>query len=292
LATRRQPEDPQQAPNPIHPPQVVERDDPSAHFAERYRVVESLGGDLYVHERRGRLRRPSHEVRGLNHDRFFLAEKRPDGTYTVTLTEAGVKTFETALGIANDLGGSSLISPYSTIADIMERTATREELSDELRSDDRGLLHWLRVLVLRRKLRGSERPDLRQRIIGHVGKILIVLLFVYWTIQQFATAIGDIVAIPGILGNAPADILHPLSAFGQVGANISDAGHHFLLGVVGIHLVWLVAVLIKPFARIYRKDQIISGERSMLRMLNTMLRRIARGMKRARSRREPAHSTG
>jgi hypothetical protein len=225
---------------------------------------------------RSRTPRAEAEIRGLHHDRFFLAEQRPDGTYGVALTEQGVKTFETALGIAHDFGGSSLISPYSTIADIMERTATREELSEVLRSDLAGLLRAIRLTVLRRKLRGSERPTPRQIVIGHLGKVIIVLLFVFWTLQQFITAVEDITAIPGILSSVPTDLLHPTAPFGQIGSNISDAGHHFLLGIVGIHLTFIAGALIRPFARIYRKDAIIPGERLVLQLTNSALARLSR----------------
>ena len=214
-------------------------------------------------------------ARGLDGDRFFLAENRPDGTYAVSFTEEGIKTFETALGIAHDLGANSLISPYSTIADIMERTATREELSAELRGARGGVLGFIRLAVLRRKLRGTERPSARQAIVGHVGKVIVVLLFVVWTIQQFIVAVQDITAIPGILSSLPTDLLHPTAPFQSIGSNISDAGHHFLLGIVGIHLAYIAGALIRPFARIYRKDAIIPGERACLRLANRFLARLS-----------------
>jgi hypothetical protein len=103
-----------------------------------------------------------------------------------------------------------------------------------------------------------------------------VLLFVFWTLQQFVTAVQDITAIPGILSSVPTDILHPTAPFGQVGSNISDAGHHFLLGIVGIHLAYFVGVLVRPFTRIYRKDAIIPGERFVLRVTNRFLARLSR----------------
>jgi hypothetical protein len=249
--------------------------DPSTVFADRYQVLQTAGGDLRVESRVRSVGVPR-DLQDLEDDRFFLAEKRPDGTYSVTLTEQGVKTFETALGIANDLGGSSLISPYSTIADIMERTATREALSEELRREPHDSLRAVRLRVLRRKLRGSERPTLRQAMVGHVGKLIIVLLFVFWTLQQFIIAVQDITAIPGILSNIPTDILHPTASFGQVGSNISDAGTHFFLGVIGIHLAYIAGALIHPFTRIYRKDAIIPGERPVLRFTNWSLARLSR----------------
>jgi hypothetical protein len=244
-------------------------------FEERYRVLETPGGDLRV-ETRADTSPVAERIRGLHHDQFFLAEQRPDGTYGVTFTEEGIKTFETALGIAHDLGGNSLISPYSTIADIMERTATREDLSEVLRSQLHGLLRFVRLAVLQRKLRGSERPTAHQIAVGHIGKLIIVLLFVFWTLQQFVTAVQDITAIPGILSSVPTDLLHPTAPFGQIGSNISDAGHHFLLGIVGIHLAYIVGVLVRPFARIYRKDAIIPGERFFLRVINRFLARFSR----------------
>lgn len=256
-------------------PETDSRRDPATIFEDRYRVLETADGDLRVQPRREQVS-VTHRLRGHDDGRFFLAEQRSDGTYGIALTEQGVKTFETALGIANDLGGNSLISPYSTIADIMERTATREELSEVLRQEPHTLLRAVRLAVLRRKLRGSERPTRHQAAVGHVGKLIIVLAFVFWTLQQFITAAQDITAIPGILSNVPTDILHPTASFGQVGANISDAGHHFLLGVIGIHLAYIAGALIHPFARIYRKDAIIPGERSVLRLMNWSLAQLAR----------------
>jgi hypothetical protein len=256
-------------------PDAHDPHDLSTVFEDRYRVRETPGGDLRVETRRPTLR-AGDQIRGLDQDRFFLAEQRQDGNYSITLTEQGVKTFETALGIANDLGGSSLISPYSTIADIMERTATREELSEVLRSDLRGPLRFARIVVLRRKLRGSERPTPWQGMVGHLGKLIIILLFVFWTLQQFITAVQDITAIPGILSTLPSDILHPAEPFERVGSNISDAGYHFLLGIAGITLTYIVASLIRPLARIYRKDAVIPGERLVLRLINTCLARLSR----------------
>lgn len=238
----------------------------------RTRDTLSRAGGVTLRQPRPRLAK---DIRGLNHDRFFLAEQRSDGTYGVTFTEQGIKTFETALGIAHDLGGDSLISPYSSIADVMERTATREAVSDVLRSELRGFLRLFRLTVLRRKLRGSERPTVRQAIVGHIGKLIIVLLFVFWTMQQFITAVQDITAIPNILSNVPVDLLQPTAPFGHVTSNVSDAGHHFLLGIVGIHLAYIIGALIRPLARIYRKDAIIPGERLALRLTNHVLTRIA-----------------
>jgi hypothetical protein len=217
-------------------------------------------------------RRPAGiDTAGDQSGRFFSAEQTRDGTYAVTFTEEGIATFETALGIASDLGRNSRISEYSTIADIMERTATREDLSEALREGGNSPLQAVRIAVLRRKLRGSERPTATQAWIGHIGKIAIVLLFVIWTAQQLIAAVQDITAIPGLLLNAPVDILHPTAVFSQVGANISDAGTHFVYGVVGLHLIYIAIALIRPFARIYRKDQIIPGERPLLRSLKRLL---------------------
>jgi hypothetical protein len=69
---------------------------------------------------------------------LFVARRQPDATYSIALTEEGVENFETALGIADDFGGKTRISPQSTISDIMERTATREELSRVLRQGGSG----------------------------------------------------------------------------------------------------------------------------------------------------------
>lgn len=207
---------------------------------------------------------------------FFVARKQPDGTYSLGMTDEGVQTFETALGIADDLGGRTRISPYSTIADIMDRTATREELSTVLRRGGHGVGYEARVLVLRRKLRGSEKPSAEQRTIGHIGKIVILAIFALWALKQFAIAIQDIEDIPGILANIPSDILHlhPTSAFGDVGNKIADAGDHVLYGVLGACLTYLLAKLIRPFARIYRKDQLLTGERTVLRLASAGLRRV------------------
>lgn len=206
---------------------------------------------------------------------FFLAHKQPDGTYSITLTDEGIQTFETALGIADDLGGKTRISPFSTIADIMERTATREELSQLLRRGSTTLLLRIRRSVLRRQLRGSEKPSGWQRTIGHLGKAAIVGAIGVWTLRQFGTAIQDIEDIPGILANIPSDILnlHPTSAFQEVGARISDAGNHVLIGVLGALLTYVAAKVIRPFGRIYRRDQLIPGERLALRLVNWALRR-------------------
>jgi hypothetical protein len=206
---------------------------------------------------------------------FFLAERQNDGTYSVTLTDAGMQAFETALGLADDLGGRSRISPYSTIADLMERTATREELSQLLRRGGQGLLYRVRLAVLRRKLRGTENPSSYQRLLGHIARAVIVVLVGLWALNQFAIAVRDIEAIPGILARLPTDLLHlqPTLAFSQVGARISDAGQHVLYGVLGACLTYVLAKLIHPFARIYRKDQVVPGERPTLRLVNRALRK-------------------
>lgn len=206
---------------------------------------------------------------------FFHAEGRPDGTYTITLTEDGLRTFETALGIANDLGGQTRISTYSTIADIMERTATREELSAVMRSETGGVLRAARITVLRCRLWGSEEPSLPARLAGHLGKLIVVGLILLWTFVQIATAIADIAAIPGILANIPHDILnlHPTSGITDVGRDISDAGTHALYSVVGFCLAYLTGLAIKPLRRIYRHDQIIPAERPAVGALAAVLRR-------------------
>lgn len=245
--------------------------------APHYPVVEEIASPRNADERRSEIREPirdAHRVPGIDHDRFFLAERGADGTYTVNLTEPGMVAFETALGIANDFGTNTLISPYSTIADLMERNATREELSAEMRRDREGVLHWLRRAVLKRKLRGSENPSSSQRTISHIGKTIIVLLLVYWTLQQFAVAIGDIKDIPGLLSALPQDILNPTAGTDAIGAKFSDAYTHLILGVVGAHLVYLMAKLIRPLTRIYRKDQLVSGERFVLSALDWLLKKL------------------
>lgn len=208
---------------------------------------------------------------------YFLAEQQADGTYRVALTEDGIETFETALGIAGDLGGKTRISTQSSIADIMERTAVREELARLLRHGGNDAVHRLRVHVLRRMLWGSEEPGPRERLIGHLGKILIVGALALWTLAQFVIAVQDIAAIPGILANLPNDLiqLHPGSAFSDVGARISDAGHRVLVGVFAFLLTYLVAKVMRPFDPIYRKDQLLPGERPVLRRVREWLRRAA-----------------
>jgi hypothetical protein len=210
-------------------------------------------------------------------DVLFRAQKREDGTYTVSLTEDGVEKFETALGIAADFGRHTAISPYSTIADIMERTATREELSEVLRSDRDDLPHRLRRSVLKRKLRGSERPSGEQRTVSHIGRMVIVGLVGAWALKQFGVALKDVGDIPGILANLPSDILNlqPMQAFDQVGNNIHDAGWHVLLGTVGALFTYVAAKLVRPFARIYRKDQLVPGERPTVGCATSVLRRVS-----------------
>jgi hypothetical protein len=210
---------------------------------------------------------------------LFLAERRPDGTYTVTLTEDGIETFETALAIARDLGSNTRISTQSTIADIMERTATREELSRVLRRGEGGRVRQARVIALERQLRGSEEPSPVERTIGHLGKLIVIAVIALWTFQQFAIAIGDVEAIPGILAGIPNDILHlhPTDAFGEVGNRIADFGTHVLYGILGACLTYVVAKLIRPFGRIYRRDQILPGERPFMDLVTMALRRADRG---------------
>lgn len=206
---------------------------------------------------------------------YFIAERVENGNYMVTLTEDGVDRLETALGIAGDLGAATTISSRSTIADIMDRTATRDELSRTLRRGDSHPVHRARVAVLKRRLRGSERPSTAQRVAGHAGKALIVGLIGLWSLRQFGIALGDIESIPGILGNIPNDILNlqPAQAFSDVGAAINDAFAHVLIGVLGCLLTYLVAKLLKPFARMYRRDQVVPGERTAVGFLTWLLRR-------------------
>jgi hypothetical protein len=251
---------------------AVSTNAPSA-ARETYRVARSRHGEIRDTRRHAGLPQSTHAaeaVSGVGGDRlFFLAEKQSDGTYAITLTEEGVQTFETALGIADDLGGKTRISSFSTIADIMERTATREELSYLLRQAGTGMLYHSRMRVLRRKLRGSEKPSLSQRTIGHVGKAVILGIIALWTLQQFVIAIQDIADIPGILAGIPGDLiqLHPTSAFGDVGNKISDAGYHVVIGALGCVFTYIAAKLIRPFGRIYRKDQILPGERVVLGLI-------------------------
>lgn len=207
---------------------------------------------------------------------FFLAERQADGTYAVTLTDSGMQKLETALGIADDLGGQSRISPRSTIADIMERTATREELSQLLRRGGDTFAYRLRLGVLHRRLRASEAPSAQQKTISHIGKALIVAIVGVWALMQFVAAVQDIAAIPGILAGIPSDIfhLHPTSAFAEVGSKISDAGTRVLAGVLGSLLTYVVSRLIQPFAPVYRMDQLVPGERLALRVVNDVVRRL------------------
>jgi hypothetical protein len=214
------------------------------------------------------------ERRPVGEPLFFLAEAQPDGTYRVTLTEEGLSTFETALAIARDLGGQTRISTRSTVADIMERTAIREELSEVLRQEDGSMLRSLRILLLRRMLWGSEEPSHASKIIGHIGKLLVIGTLLVWTLLQVWIAISDIAAIPGILAGIPSDILnlHPTSAFSDVGQRISDAGTHVLYAALGACFTYVASKLIKPFARIYRHDQLIPGERLLFGGLAAFLR--------------------
>lgn len=209
---------------------------------------------------------------------FFLAQHQPDGTYSVTLTEEGIETFEIALGIAHDLSSKTSISSQSTIADIMDRTASREELTRLLRRGGAGLLYRIRILVLQRKLRGSDEPSAHQRAISRMGKALIVIIVGLWALQQFGAALQDIGDIPGILAGLPGDIvnLHPAAAFDQVGNRVSDAYRHILFGVLGVCLTYIMAAVIHPFGTIYRKDQLLPGERPALRLLNRLLRTVDR----------------
>jgi hypothetical protein len=203
---------------------------------------------------------------------YYLAQPQADGTYSVTLTEDGIEMFEVALGIAHDLSSRSPISPDSTIADIMERTATREELSRVLRQGYGGLPRRVRTLVLERKLRGTEKPSSGQIAISRIGKALIVCLVALWAVQQFAITMQDIGDVPRILAGLPGDIvnLQPAAAFDQVGNRISDAYRHILVGVLGACLTYIVATVLRPFGTIYRKDQLVPGERTALRLLNEL----------------------
>ena len=255
-------------------------DEPPAASRELFRVVAGPDGVLRIEDQHATIQEPVETApvsSGTVGDcLFFLARRQPDGTYSITLTEEGVQTFETALGIANDFGGKTRISTYSTIADIMERTAIREELSALLKRGGDGLIYRIRRAVLRHRMRGSERPAGWQRAIGHFGKVVVVGVVAFVALKQFGTAIQDIEDIPGILANVPSDILHfhPTSAFGEVGDKIADAGTHVLLGVLDALLAYVVAKVIRPFSRIYRHDQIVPGERPVLELTSAVLRRL------------------
>ena len=198
---------------------------------------------------------------------FFIANQVSDGTYSVALTAEGMEAFETVLGIGQDLGGRSTISPSSTIADIRERAATREELATATRQSNSSHLHALRLAVLRRRLQGSDQPSPREKLLGRAGRGLIVGLVLVWTLLQFLSSVLDVAAIPAILAGTPVDLLqlHPLSAVSDSAAKIGDAGLHLLYGVVGVVLTVAVAMVVRPFARIYRRDQILLGERPVMR---------------------------
>jgi hypothetical protein len=206
---------------------------------------------------------------------FLVANQAPDGTYSVSLTAEGIEAFETALGIAQDLGGRSTISPSSTIGDIRERAALREELSAVRRQSGSSRVHALRLAVVRRRLQGSNRPSAREKLLGHVGRVGIVGLVLVWTVMQFLTSVLDVAAIPGILAGIPGDLLqlHPLSAVTDSGAKLSDAGLHLLYGVVGVVLTFVAAMLVRPFSNIYRRDQVLIGQRAVMRWAAAWLRR-------------------
>ncbi|HEX8918345.1 MAG TPA: hypothetical protein VF898_07570 [Chloroflexota bacterium] len=242
-------------------------------------MVETEKTVLQREQRRGGLNRFSPESPKLpssaNEELLFLADQKADGSYVVTLTEEGVERFETALAIAGDLGGKTKISSESSLADVMERTATREDLSRLMRMGGDGLLFHMRLLVLRRKLRGSEKPSPYHATISHIAKVAIVCVVALGALLQFAMAIQDIEAIPGILTNVPSDILnlHPTAAFDAVGNKISDFGQRVLFGVLVACLAFVAAALIHPFGKIYRKDQLLPGERALFRLINAALRR-------------------
>jgi hypothetical protein len=209
---------------------------------------------------------------------LFLAERQEDGTYRVALTEQGVESFETSLGVARDLGRSSRISAQATVADLMERAAMREELSALLRADPAGTIHRFHIAVLRWKLHGTERPAGFERVASHLGRALIPLLMALWSLQQFGVAAQDIQTIPGILAHIPSDILHlQLTApFTAVGRRIADADHHLLLGLAGMILTFIAATAVRPFLTIYRKDAVVPGGRAALRLAHAGLHRLDR----------------
>jgi hypothetical protein len=205
---------------------------------------------------------------------LFAAEQRSDGTYSLSLTEMGIRRFETALGIAEDFGRDSRVSNQSSIADLMERASTRDELSLALREGGTRLTDRIRCTLLRRRLAGSEEPSREHRAISHVGKAFIVGLVVYWTLQQLGIAFADIGSIPGILANIPSDVLNldPSNSIDQAGGAISDAWTHVLFTGFGAVVTYVVAKLVKPFQRIYRRDQLVPGERPAIRLVSAILR--------------------
>lgn len=209
---------------------------------------------------------------------LFFARQQPDGTFAISLTDEGVQTFETALGIAEDMGGNTRLSPRSTLADLMERTATREELAALLRQGRGDLLPRLRALVLRRRLRGTESPSAAQTAISRLGKVLIVAVLALVALQQWAIAFADLTSIPGILAGLPGDLLslHPTAAFQAVGRKIADAEQRALAGVLLLCVSYLAASLIRPLGTIYRQDQLVPGERPTLRLLHRILKRFDR----------------
>ncbi|HLJ68743.1 MAG TPA: hypothetical protein VKX16_15420, partial [Chloroflexota bacterium] len=264
-------------------PRVSQDAESESHPSELYRVVRSDTGGLIVElTDAGLLERlraavPAPPTPNDRDHLSFLAERRQDGTYCVALTEAGIQQFETALGLAADFGRHRTVSHHSTIADLMERAATREELSDALRSPAAGNVHRARVAVLRRKLRGTEEPSFEDRTVSRAGKLVIVAAALLWALWQLRIALQDIQDIPGILANLPGDILAltPTRPFEQVGSNISDAGAHLMLTGLGIVVVYVAAKMINPLGRMYRRDQLVPGERTVVRLACWILRRIA-----------------
>ncbi|GAC1445706.1 MAG: hypothetical protein NVSMB52_07830 [Chloroflexota bacterium] len=231
-----------------------------------------------LHERAQTSTRES-EVVTARDGSFFLAEREADGHYRVTLTDEGVRKFETALGLADDFGRHRTISTHSTIGDIMDRTATREELSDLSRQDRRDAMHRLRLGVLRARYRGSEEPSTEQKTVSHGIKAVVVGLIGLWTLKQFGIALQDVQDIPGILANIPSDILHldPGHAIGEVGNRVNDATSHVVLGAEGTVGTYIAAKMVRPFSRMYRKDQLVTGGRPILRFVNWTLRHFDRG---------------
>jgi hypothetical protein len=62
-----------------------------------------------------------------------------------------------------------------------------------------------------------------------------------------------------------------------VGHRIADAGRHVLIGVLGLCIAYVVAKAIRPFDRIYRRDQLMPGGRLLLRLATGALRRLKEG---------------
>ncbi|HZU11332.1 MAG TPA: hypothetical protein VFB58_00690 [Chloroflexota bacterium] len=209
---------------------------------------------------------------------FFVTERDPSGLYRLALTDEGIQTFETALGIADDFGRRRSISTQSTIADLMDRAAIREELAEVRRQDRRDLVGRLRLRALAARYRGSEEPPAGAIALSRLLRAVAVLLVALWTLRQFGIAIADIQAIPGILSQIPSDILHldPGRAITAVGRKIADAEAHVIGGIVGVVFTYVAAAIFRPFAPIYRKDALAPALRAFFRFSTWILRHVDR----------------